>query len=534
MKVLIVDDETDVRDSIRLLVDWEDYQIEEVLEAADGAQAMELIRSKRPEIIFTDVKMPNVGGMELLQWIEAECPAAKRIVISGFDDYTYIRTAMKHGGLDYLLKPINRAELLETLRNAVNGWRKDEAERRLVVQRNVEINRTLPVYWDKLLSGVVSQPGYARTVRGDLQAAFGWAEARPYQAAMLLTDPLPRVVLHKFGRHLDLLYFLMTNVCNEILGSAQQGYAFKHTDPNYGIVVLFADRLADAPERMAAMSRALERLLGARFRLVCGEPAASADGIHASFEQALRAARSFSFTEPAAAAPVRYSEQPPADKPIALADEANHLSVAVFSGDIRQIEAAVAKWMQAAGRLPAITLEHLNFWRYEFEFLCNRLLQEGHMSADIAPPLPQAVYPIEPDGRLSEEKWLREWTDALAKIADLLRESSPKERNVIHDIKRFIDHNYMRDLSLQDIASRFFISREHISRRFKQAYGETPSEYIERTRIGNAKVLLANPRYSIAEVAEKVGYPDGRYFSKIFGKLSGTTPREYRKLHAKP
>ena len=148
MKVLIVDDEQDVRDSIRLLVNWAEFGITRILEASDGAAAMELIRSEKPEIIFTDMKMPNVDGIGLLQWIETEAPESKRIAVSGYDDSLYIRKTMKHGGLDYLLKPIQRGELLEALRNAVSSWRQAEENRRLTIQKNVEINQTKPVYWD--------------------------------------------------------------------------------------------------------------------------------------------------------------------------------------------------------------------------------------------------------------------------------------------------------------------------------------------------------------------------------------------------
>ncbi|MNI67614.1 HTH-type transcriptional regulator YesS [compost metagenome] len=87
----------------------------------------------------------------------------------------------------------------------------------------------------------------------------------------------------------------------------------------------------------------------------------------------------------------------------------------------------------------------------------------------------------------------------------------------------------MHDLSLQEIASQFFLSREYVSRRFKQVFHENQSEYLERVRIENAKILLTNQQYKIAFIAEMVGYPDSRYFSKIFSKLTGMTPREWRK-----
>ncbi|MBN2981616.1 response regulator transcription factor [Cohnella algarum] len=531
MKALIVDDETDVRISIRLLVNWDEFGITDILEASDGVSAMTLIREENPEIVFTDMKMPNGDGMELLQWIEAEAPHAKRIVISGYDDYTYIRNTLKHGGLDYLLKPINRSELLDTLRSAVGAWQKEEEERHLRIRKNTEINRTIPAYRDKTLSAVVSQPDAYRTCADELQEAFGWSDARKCRVAMLLTDPLPRPVLRKFGRNLDLLYFLMTNICNEIIGSGRTGYAFKHANPAYGIVLLFTGGFAELNRKLADMNDAFSRFLGARFHFACGEAEAFPEGIHAAFEKALRTARSVSYAKEGGWIHFDAGVPSPAEKQVPLTDYGSQISTAVYSGDVRRIEDAVGKWIEAVGRLRHVTWEHLQYWRYEFELLTGRLLPDSDSAAagDPVKPSSPGLFPIDARGRLSPDEWRREWTEAFAQIAGRLKEKRHQEHNAIYAIKQFIETNYAESLSVQEIASRFFLSREYVSRRFKQEFNENISEYIERVRIENAKALLANGEYSVADVGAMVGYQDGRYFSKIFGKLTGMSPREYRK-----
>lgn len=531
MKVLIVDDETDVRDSIRLLVHWEDFQITDVLEACDGAAAMELIRSEQPEIIFTDIKMPNVDGLTLLQWIGDNAPESKRIVISGYDDYTYIRKTMRHGGLDYLLKPINRNELLEALRNAVDTWQKDDEARRLNIRRDVEINKTLPMYWDKMLSGVVSQPDGYWIVADELQASFEWSTVRECQLVMLISDPLPRIVLEKFGRNIDLLYFLMLNICNEVIGSYRNGYAFKHADPNYGILLLMTGDFWGISRKLTAINEALYRVLGARFHFACSGRVAFPQDIHSGFRQVLQTALSVSFLGPTTWIH-RFDDIPAATpgKRIVLADYSNPISAAVHKGEQRQIAGTVANWVQAVGQLQAVTWEQLKYWRYEFELLCSHLMQETTRSAgESTRNSSHWLFLVGPDGRLSLEEWQWEWTNAFLEIAEILKEARLQEYNVIYSIKQYIDHNYMQDLSLQNIANQFFLSREYISRRFKQVFHENQSDYLERVRIENAKILLANNQHKIASIAEMVGYPDSRYFSKIFSKLTGMTPREWRK-----
>lgn len=536
MKVLIVDDEEDVRDSIRMLVDWETYGITDILEASDGGAAIAMIRTDKPEIVFTDMKMPGVDGLELLQWIESECPGSKRIVISGYDDYTYMRRTIKHGGLDYLLKPIDRGELLESLRNAVLAWRKEEEERKLHIQKNVEINQTMPAYWDKVLSNVVTQPGYYRSVAAELNAAFGWHGEQAFRVVLVPTDPLSGIVHRKFGRNLDLLHFLMTNVCNEVLGAVRSGFAFKHSDPNHGIVLLYAGDASELHLKLHEMNDSFARILGTRFRFACDPTPVLLDTVHAGFQKAMQAARSIIFLQ-GAKQQVKWIYQgetasTPAAKQAVLADYGSQIAVAVYSGDPNKIEHAVAQWIEALERMQEVTLEHLKYWQYEYELLMNRLMQEANglsASTEYTRSIPQSVFPIDSEGSLSLTDMQREWTESFKQAAERLRKARQKENSVIHAVKQYLEANYRENLLLQEVAHRFYVSREYVSRKFKQEFNENISDYLERIRIEHAKALLCNMQYPISAVAEMVGYQDARYFSKIFGKLTHMTPREYRK-----
>lgn len=115
MKALIVDDEKHVRDAIRLLVDWDRYGIRTILEAPEGLTAIQLIEAEQPEIIFTNMLMPLMNGSELLEWIQEHAPHSKTIVISGHDDFGFVRHTIKYGGMDYILKPIDEAQLNEAV-----------------------------------------------------------------------------------------------------------------------------------------------------------------------------------------------------------------------------------------------------------------------------------------------------------------------------------------------------------------------------------------------------------------------------------
>jgi two-component system, response regulator YesN len=133
MKAIIIDDEKHVRDGLLLLGEWEKHGIETILEAEDGNEAIKLISEHRPAIIFTDMRMPKRDGISLLKWIHGSDLLSKTIVVSGYDDFDYMRNAIYYKSFDYILKPIDPEILNETLDRAVKEWN-DEKLSRVIIQ----------------------------------------------------------------------------------------------------------------------------------------------------------------------------------------------------------------------------------------------------------------------------------------------------------------------------------------------------------------------------------------------------------------
>jgi len=126
MKILIVDDEQHVRECIDLLADWKALGIESVCMAESGFAAIACMEKEMPDIIITDIMMPGMDGVNLMDWISRNHPSVKIIVISGFSNFEFARQAVHYGAVDYLLKPIDAELLDETLRKAVSLVRRDQ------------------------------------------------------------------------------------------------------------------------------------------------------------------------------------------------------------------------------------------------------------------------------------------------------------------------------------------------------------------------------------------------------------------------
>lgn len=118
-KAVIIDDEPWTRRVIRALAHWEQLGIELAAEACDGAAGLELIAGTRPDIVLTDVKMPRMSGLELVGTLRERGDNTAVIIISGYDDYDFVRAALQYDVFDYLLKPIDEKELNERLSECV-------------------------------------------------------------------------------------------------------------------------------------------------------------------------------------------------------------------------------------------------------------------------------------------------------------------------------------------------------------------------------------------------------------------------------
>jgi two-component system response regulator YesN len=132
-------------------------------------------------------------------------------------------------------------------------------------------------------------------------------------------------------------------------------------------------------------------------------------------------------------------------------------------------------------------------------------------------------------GLLSLSKWKQQLILGFHQLSQLLLQHQHKENKVIYEICSYIEKHYQENLTLQHISNQFFISREYISRKFKQEFKVNFSDYMSRIRIEKSKLLLLNPHLRIAKIAEEVGYPDVKYFSKVFKKIVGVSPNQFRK-----
>ncbi|MDO7906675.1 response regulator [Paenibacillus sp. JX-17] len=533
MKVLIVDDEKHVRDAIRLLGDWKSFGVDTVLEADNGASAIHIIQQETPQIVVTDMNMPGLGGEQLLEWINEHQSNTKVLVVSGYDDFRLVRHAIRFGGMDYILKPVDPDEINAALSKAIQSWHHEEAKRLDSTRQSIVVNQMRPHYMDQLLSGLISSTGRAHAALSRLRDELLLPHDITHCAvAVISTSHLDPELLGKYEHNHSLLQFSILNVCSEFLESRRTGTAFRNLKQADEIVLLYWRDSAMLPQILNDMNQGMSITLGRYVHFGVSSASPFPQGLYAAYHEARQALWRRNLLQ---ASGCLHHAAPPASASRSLRMSAweEKLRVSALSCNDRQIAAAVGEWLAVVSLLDSIHAEQIAGWNSELDWMLGRWLDDRPEDAageELSGQREAATaLPMNDHGLLDISLWRQQMEKRLKAAGTALTQIHGKENHIIRDIARYLDQHYAEEISLQDMAGRFYLSREYISRKFKQEFGMNLTDYLGRVRIRQAKLLLLNPQLRVTQIAEMVGYQDEKYFSKVFKKMEGRSPAEFRK-----
>lgn len=544
MKALIVDDEARVRKAVRLLVDWEAHQIEEILEAGNGNEAIGLIRQEKPALVIMDMMMESGSGLELMTWVDEFAGSTKFIVVSGHNDFDFVRQTVRHGGIDYILKPIEPDMINSAVSKAVSAWRAEEAERSHRQHQSLRLNEIKPIFGEKLLSALIDDKVNAEaSLRRLIHDGIIPPDIKISRLLLVQTDSGNNPLLRRFGGDSELLYYAIVNICNEFLQQQGTGIAFRYWGGPPEIAILLWEPHESVTSLISRMNQGI--FLTLQFRMHFGIstpgafpahlPAGRAEAAEALLRRNLLRHEDYCHYAGAEALPGgKQLDRRETAVPLSFADVQEDWRMAVISGTPEALTAAAQHWTQELSRRGVVTPQMLNDWKADALLLRSRLVREalGSRAANVLAELEQGDQQNpspQPSGySFSLFAW-RDWSLAfMQQLSRALTDRQQKERNPMTEIVKYIEQNYPSDLSLQEVAGKFQVSREYVSRRFKQEYGINFSDYIVSVRIEKAKLLMQNPGLKLAQISEMVGFHDVKYFSKVFKKHTGHSPKDYR------
>ena len=483
--LLIVDDEEIEREGMAQFIPWDSYEIKVVSTARNGAEGLEKIAKFRPDLAIVDIKMPVMNGIEMIRQAKEQYPDMTFVVLSGYGDYEFTSQAMELGVRHYILKPCDESKMIPVLNKAFAEL--EEARKKNARSEKLETEA-------RLLKPYAREQLFRDLLLGKAQASSG---------ARQLVDELggeQRMVLlldFRLKCGFDSLeLYVVGNMLGDLL---PDGTLLMTTGVDRDVLVL-ADAMAESSVETAVQVLKKEFK---RFETLPMLSSASRTGTLAELSVLFRQAQellqlNMDENEPALLRPSRNA---------ALPETVN---------EIFDLEA-----LRQTGSYEEL-LQELAFSFAKMEAKDYRPQQRQKLC--------ELAWKLLFEDKAAPEDSLPAWADALTAAWN---HPQPDARS--REIFLAIYENLPEpEFSLQTIAQqRLFMSEDHLRRIFSQMTGNRFSAYLEHCRITQARRLLEfQPDMKISRLAELVGYPlDGQYFSKVFRKICGVTPTEYRNHH---
>lgn len=514
--VLIVDDEMFVRKGLIEMIDWESSGFEVIGEADNGEDALDSIREKRPDLVITDIRMPALDGIGLIQAAAEQKLETEFIMISGYNDFRYAQQAMRFGAQDYVLKPIDQDDIVNALAKLHDKLTK---KKQLQTRKSRQEG-------EKQLEALI---------RGELDEAaiedMNWPWAAP--GAKSFTYALIEVnnVLpwnDSAAPQTEAVRAGIMEAVRSLASAAAEPIMYEHRR-SYGLIVpdlYLASYNGSIESFMERMLAQLQERFPYELRIYIGKSVSSIKELQLSYASA-KDTMAYKY--------LKHNERILYNKDIAgLELHYRHLDDEVYRRLVEAVEESdIHAINQAVNRLFV-------------DFQDKRFSPEAIKTAIV-----QCVLAIGKSIRNMEgdEKELRgiepvlNWYDHNVTLEELRRifasfaiEAGEMMNSLyqaygkggIQKIKCYVDQNFHKNLSLKSIAAQFFMNSAYLGQLFKKSYGVYFNDYLQQLRITEAKKLLRQKDLRVYEIADRVGYSNADYFVTQFEKLEQVTPTEYR------
>lgn len=550
-KLILADDEEDVREGLLQLIDWENVGFTVADTAENGKEAAEMVEKHVPDVVVTDIQMPFMNGLQLAEWIRGHYPVTKIIILTGYEEFEYAQKAIRLGIDEYILKPFSAAELADILRKVKKQIDAELAEKENVQQLTEHYRKNLPVLQSLFLSSLVSRRLKETEIQEKSQHYGLDLNASEYMVSILRINATPSrkeavstgsgeagsgmasgSLSLKDTNDTQLRLFAVYNITDEIVKRYPADKVFIHHDE----VVLLSVRRHEGSEDLAGRTLQLleeirfsvERFLKLTVTIGAGRAAARLNDAVFSYEEALKA---LDYRVILGGNKVIWIEDVESRQYVPLAvDELKEKELVrcLKVGSDQELEQLLKDMF---GVLADNQISYQDFQVYLLEILTSVIKVAKDSRADLDKLFGDGPGFLGQFAKFAHADEAKSWfLDICMKLKHSIASDRQSSYNkLVEEAKEYILENYGdHDLSIAKVCQQLHISAGYFSNIFKKETKTTFVSYLMGARMEAARLLLAATDLKAFEIAERVGFSDPNYFSFCFRKKFGISPKEYR------
>ncbi len=526
-KILIVDDEDIVRDSIASIIDWNSLGFDEVYKAENGITALEIALDVKPDVVLTDIRMPFMDGLELSARLREQLPSTSIVILSGHDEFKYAKEAMSYGVLDYLLKPIGPESLSEKIAEIKQKLDMTKNEAKFLEKMRSQLHQSLPLLTEKFLNSLITDT-YSKRSYGDTLSFLGIPLGEgPFIVSIL--EPDTSEIEPKDS---DLYFYAVQNIAIESLPPSNPVF----TDSYGRIIIIFSieENLGDENahkgvlELLNILNTNVNLYLKIQITASIGSIVDKVKNLYMSYNEAISALEckyTLGKNKIYDIKDMNYLESAivyPHDAFVEFMDSVKSASPDLIMQASKSISFAL-KGEQA------ISIANIKLVFIEIIASLLKILAVTKGTSKEVWELGLALFG-ELDRLNSIESFVAKVTDyALIVSSEISSLRIKSSSNIVTRVIDYILNNYQQeDISLISAAKFASVNASYLSTLFKKESGKNFVDYLNRIRIDKAIELLRSTDLKAYEIANLTGFANPHYFSILFKKLIGISPSEFK------
>lgn len=524
LRVMIVDDERLVRDLLKACIDWTELGMSVIAESGSAAEGLELADKVKPDIIFTDICMPVMDGLEFSRRVLEKHPDIKIIILTGHDEFEYARDSIKLGLVDFLLKPIDDEEIRKTALSVKEKLLCERSRKEDYESLKKQLQQNMPYLREKFLNELVQGNVVLDTIK-EKAAYFNITLPEDvFQAAVLellteepgLTDEEGRLILN-MNCLAQLKNFFGNKPVNIFLDNRER------------IVILINAGDIDVCECCESIKEMLVNNLNCSICIGIGNMYNDAGNLHMSYREACDALRCRFITGRNQV--ISFSDICPADDEhtqwdCSIMDNyCFYLKSGLKDKAVELVATVFSELRSKSSSEETVRVLSCNFISNALNVLLELGINQQEVFKDGIHPF-ESIFKL--DSLSETEAHIKEISVGVAQAAGKLH--GKKIKKLIYDIREYINLSFTNpDLTLSEVARRFYINPSYLSRAFKEEIGMTFIDYLTKQRMEMSIRLLHKTDKKAYQIAAEVGINDPQYFSVCFKKYTGISVNDFKK-----